>query len=118
MSATEFDSRAAARQRRWRVRPDPPLMPVSSAWCALLAALAAFGLLLAFQQVLRQAVVQGEQRRRADAALADATWLCMVQHQRQRREGCLAQLSPGPRDNTSPTSLRVAAAASAAVAAR
>lgn len=119
MFATEFALRTAATQRRWRVRAGVPALSAPFVWRALLATLAVLGLLLAFQQVLRQAVAQGEQRRRANAALADATWLCKVQHQRQRREDCLAQLAAVPRDNASLAGLRVAAAAaSAAIAAR
>jgi hypothetical protein len=117
MFATLAPSSTAA-QRRWRVRPGQPALSPSLVWRAVLAALAMLALLLAFQQVLRQAVAQGEQRRRANAVLADATWRCNIQRDRQRRESCLAQLTSVPRDNASLPALRVAVAASAATSAR
>jgi hypothetical protein len=56
MFATELAPSAAAAQRRWRVRAGVPALSWSPGWRVLLAALAMLGLLLAFQQVLRQAV--------------------------------------------------------------
>lgn len=54
------------------------------------------GLLLSFQLVVRGSVRQGEQRRRADAALAEAQWRCRMLDKRQARAQCLAALAAPP----------------------
>lgn len=67
-------------------------------WPALPVAAAAIGLLLAFQQVVRQAVVQGEQRRSAVIARADGAWRCNTLAKRNDRDDCLSQLGSGSVD--------------------
>lgn len=61
-------------------------------WATILASLVAFGLLVSFQQVVAQSVVQGEERRTATAAHDRAVWLCKSPHGRASRDQCLAQL--------------------------
>ncbi len=67
------------------------------AWGPVLAALAALGLLLAFHQVVRGAVQQGELRRTATAAHAVATWRCGTLANAATRASCLAELAAMPR---------------------
>lgn len=68
-------------------------------WASLLAAAALLGLLLAFGQVVRGAVRQGELRNRAHALALEATWRCNIQHERARREACLQRIDAVPRDS-------------------
>lgn len=75
--------------------------PRSLRWPGLLAALVTLGLLLVFGQVVRQAVEQGELRRRANALLLEATWRCRTIRDGGVREACLQQISAVPRDNAS-----------------
>ena len=63
-----------------------------SVWSSLLLAAAVLALLLAFHQVVSGAVVQGESRRQATAALADATWRCKALRSGDDSRECLAQL--------------------------
>jgi hypothetical protein len=58
----------------------------------VLAASGALALLLAFGQVLVQAVLDGEQRRQAMARLGRATWQCNALRVRAERLACLDQL--------------------------
>ena len=60
-------------------------------WSAILAALMLLAMLTAFQQVVAQAVHQGEARRLATAASADAAWRCSALRDPGRRESCHAQ---------------------------
>lgn len=63
------------------------------AWRALLALLAVGGLLLAFHQVVSQAVQQSELRRKADATQAEATWLCNAMQGPLARDKCRLELN-------------------------
>jgi hypothetical protein len=74
-----------------RLRPKGP-----SPWLIGLALLAILALLVAFVQVARQGVRQGEMRRVAMAARSDATWRCNVTIDRLERERCLRQLDATP----------------------
>jgi hypothetical protein len=65
-------------------------------WLTALALLAIPALLLAFVQVARQGVRQGEIRRAAMAARADATWRCNVTIDRRERERCLQRIDAMP----------------------
>jgi len=65
----------------------------SSVWPAILAALAIFGLLLAFHQVVRGAVQQGELRRKATATHAEAVWRCNALGGLHGRDDCLLQVA-------------------------
>jgi hypothetical protein len=87
----------AAAHRPWR-QVDPGGLPgrFRPALLAALALLAYAGLLSAFQQVVSGAVQQGELRRVATLAHADAAWHCKVQSHRQQRDDCLAQLEASP----------------------
>ena len=62
-------------------------------WPLLLALLAVSGLLLVFLRVVQEGVRQGDLRRVAVAAHADALWRCTVISQRAQRESCRALLS-------------------------
>jgi len=67
--------------------PDP--------WTAALAALAGivlFGLLIAFVQVVRAGVAQGDLRRRTVAEDAQAVWRCNALPGSVNREACAARL--------------------------
>ena len=61
-------------------------------WATVLASLVGFGLLISFQQVVAQSVVQGEQWRTAIAAQDRQMWLCKRLLASASREQCLAQL--------------------------
>jgi hypothetical protein len=61
-----------------------------------LTALALIGLLIAFVQVLKGSVAQGDQRRRDEADQAEATWRCKALRGPTARTTCLAQVpTPG-----------------------
>ena len=62
-------------------------------WSAILVTLTIVGMLLAFQQVVLQAVQQGEARRQAAAASDAAVWRCNALRDPGRREICHAQLA-------------------------
>ena len=66
----------------WRAAPAP----------ALVALVVIASLLLAFYQVVSGAVRQGEERRHAAAAEADAAWRCNVHSATRQRMSCLTQL--------------------------
>jgi hypothetical protein len=83
-------------------RQDAPIALRGPVWPALAAALMAFCLLLAFQQVVAQGVEQGTQRRMAAAAHLEGTWRCKLLREPGDRGRCLAQLD-GAQD---PPSLR------------
>ena len=63
-------------------------------WATVLASLVGFGLLISFQQVVAQSVVQGEQRRTATAAHDRTVWLCKLLRGGSGRDQCLAQSLP------------------------
>jgi len=70
----------------------------SPAWPTTLAALMAVFLLLAFHQVVRDAVHQGELLRMATASHSEAAWRCSALRGLRMRESCLAQLNAPPHD--------------------
>jgi len=78
--------------------PDALRSPV---WPGILAAIAVVGLLLAFHQVVSGAVQQGELRRKATAAYAEAAWRCnALRGVRAVRESCLSQLNAPHNETT------------------
>ena len=88
-----------------------PVATHSPVWPGLLATLAFLGLLLAFHQVVRGAVQQGELRRATTAAHAAATWRCAGLGAPGLRERCLAELNAAPRDDAPPQERNFATAA-------
>lgn len=68
----------------------------SPRWAGILAALASAGLLVAFHQVVDEAVRQGELRRTATATNVEATWRCnaLSGHSAAARQNCLLELKP------------------------
>jgi predicted O-methyltransferase YrrM len=58
-------------------------------WPALLAVVLAAGLLLVFDRVVRQGVVQGAQRQAAQAAQSQANWRCATLPKGPLRTACL-----------------------------
>jgi len=68
------------------------LIKVSSLmfWLPMSLALAALGLLLAFQRVVRQGVRIGDQRRRETAQHEEATWRCKALLEHRLRMACLS----------------------------
>ena len=64
-------------------------------WPALVAAVLLMALLLSFQRVVAQGVVQGEQRRSAVAAEADDLWRCRRINRPDQRRSCLSRLDGG-----------------------
>lgn len=62
-------------------------------WSAVLAVLMLLAILAIFQHVVAQAVQQGEARRLAAAARADAVWRCNTLPDAGQRESCRAQLA-------------------------
>jgi hypothetical protein len=65
-------------------------------WRLGLALLALSALLLAFAQVVREGVRQGDLRRIAVATHADDLWRCNLISQRPRRDSCHALLPTPP----------------------
>lgn len=65
----------------------------SPVWSTILGSLIILGLLLAFHQVVHEAVQQGELRHKAYALQAEATWRCKVLPARGASDSCLLQLS-------------------------
>ncbi|GEM_PF-5409110 len=65
-------------------------------WPMTLAVLTILALLLAFHQVVRDAVQQGEILRMATASHADAIWRCGALHGARMRDSCIAQLNAAP----------------------
>jgi hypothetical protein len=65
----------------------------SPVWSTILGGLIILGLLLAFHQVVHEAVQQGELRHKAYALQAEATWRCKVLPARGASDSCLLQLS-------------------------
>ena len=61
---------------------------------AAAAVLVMAGLLIAFQQVVSEAVRQGEMRRLAVLAHATATWQCKALRSLRERDDCLRNLEP------------------------
>jgi hypothetical protein len=72
----------------------------SPVWPGLLAALIIFGMLLAFHQVVREAVQQSESRHQATASLAEATWRCKLLRGVDASGSCLLQLNLAARSPT------------------
>ena len=72
--------------------PRPTSAP-AALWPWVLALASIVGLLLAFHQVLREAVLQGDLHRKANAAYAEATWRCNSSRSASLREICMEQLA-------------------------
>lgn len=81
--------RAASRRAWWRRSLLALRYPV---WPMVIMTLLMLGMLLMFQRVVAQGVVQGEQRRSAMAARADGLWRCRLINQVDERRHCLAQM--------------------------
>src|SRR5437016_2552063 len=77
----------------WAALPEPVRSP---AWPWTLAVLAVLFLLLAFHQVVSDAVRQGELLRMAAANQSEAAWRCGALRGLRMRESCLAQMSAPP----------------------
>jgi len=69
----------------------------SPAWPGIAATLVSIALLIAFQQVVRAGVQQGETRRQAVAMRADAEWRCQAVRPSSARVDCFLQLDASPR---------------------
>ena len=82
-------ARQAQRWSGWQQALRAISLPV---WATILASLVGFALLVSFQQVVAQSVVQGEQRRTATAAHDRTVWLCKRLSGGPGRDECLAQL--------------------------
>lgn len=74
-----------------------PAVVRSPAWPTTIAALIALFLLLAFHQVVRDAVRQGELLRMSTASHSEAAWRCNALRGLRMRESCLAQMNAAPR---------------------
>jgi hypothetical protein len=64
-----------------------------AAWPGIALILAMFGLAVAFHQVVRSAVEQGEMRRKAIAARSEAEWRCKALNGPGVRVECLLRLN-------------------------
>ncbi len=84
-------SRREMSKRMWLVE-----VMHSPLWAGILAALASAGLLVAFHQVVDEAVRQGELRRVATATHVEAMWRCNALGGRSAvaRQNCLLELNP------------------------
>jgi hypothetical protein len=69
-----------------------------AAWPGIAATLVGIGLLIAFHQVVRTGVQQGETRRQAVAMRADAEWRCKALRLPSARIDCLLQADSAQRD--------------------
>lgn len=87
------DARQALRLPWWQLALNAMSRPV---WATVLASLVGFGLLVSFQQIVAQSMVQGEQRRTATEAHDRALWLCKRLPGSAGRDQCLAQLREAP----------------------
>ena len=65
----------------------------SAAWSRFAGTLAILGLVVTFHQVVRGAVQQGEVRRQATAAHAEAVWRCRTLRGQGVRVDCLLRLN-------------------------
>src|SRR3954469_12796520 len=74
----------------WQALPQPIRSP---AWPAALATLTVLFLLLAFHQVVSDAVRQGEVLRMAAANRSEAVWRCGTLQAARMRESCRAQVN-------------------------
>jgi hypothetical protein len=79
---------------------DLPEAVRSPAWPTAIAALIVVFLLLAFHQVVRDAVRQGELLRMATATHSEAAWRCSSLRGLRMRESCLAQMNAAPNEET------------------
>ena len=89
----------------WMTLPQPVRSP---AWPWALAVLTVLFLLLAFHQVVSDAVRQGELLRMAAANHSEAVWRCGALRGLRMRESCLAQLNAAPREEPAPEVRNVA----------
>lgn len=95
----------------WHALPQPVR---SNAWPAALAGLAILALLLAFTQVVKSSVRQGELLRMTAATHAQAVWRCNALNGQRMRAECLEQLNAAPKQqakapqNTAASPLQVA----------
>lgn len=62
-------------------------------WSVIAAVLVLLAMLAAFEHVLTQAVQQGDARRQAASARADAIWRCKALRDTSQRASCDAQLA-------------------------
>jgi hypothetical protein len=88
--ADDFAARQRTLQQWWYRLPAGLRSPV---WSTILGSLIILGLLLAFHQVVHEAVQQGELRHKAYALQAEATWRCKILPARGASDSCLLQLS-------------------------
>ncbi|WPC68258.1 hypothetical protein SBP18_07065 [Rhodoferax ferrireducens] len=88
--ADDFAARQRMLRQWWYRLPAGLRSPV---WSTILGSLIILGLLLAFHQVVHEAVQQGELRHKAYALQAEATWRCKVLPARSASDSCLLQLS-------------------------
>lgn len=79
----------------WQQLPSAVRAPI---WPRILAALLILGMLLAFHQVVREAVQQSELRHKATAIQAAATWRCRTLGGLGASQSCLLQLNLATRD--------------------
>jgi hypothetical protein len=87
------DARPPLSMHGWRHALHAMSLPV---WATILASLVGFGLLVGFQQIVAQSMVQGEQRRTATQAHDRSLWLCKLLPGSVGRDQCLAQLREAP----------------------
>ena len=74
----------------WHTLPPGWRAPV---WSGLLAAFIILGMLLAFHQVVREAVRQSLLRQQASARQAEASWRCNSLRGSDASRSCIAQLN-------------------------
>ena len=105
MNTARFDSPALPAQRIGGLRHQAqvwwfslPYMLRSPAWFTTLSCLTILALLLAFHQVVRQAVQQGELLRMNTATHAEAVWRCNALRGPRVSAGCIEQLDAAPRN--------------------
>ncbi|ABD69151.1 hypothetical protein Rfer_1418 [Rhodoferax ferrireducens T118] len=88
--ADDFAAHQRSLRQWWYRLPAGLRSPV---WSTILGSLTILGLLLAFHQVVYEAVQQGELRHKAYALQAEATWRCKALPARGASDSCLLQLS-------------------------
>ena len=99
MRTLAFEANAGWRRQVEDWWMDLPAAVKSPVWPYAIAVLTVVFLLLAFHQVVRGAVHQGELLRMSTATHSEAVWRCSSLRGQRVRESCLAQLNAAPHDD-------------------
>ena len=91
---TRFEQASASASTRWQALPSGRFDPEQHPYLIVfLGAIVTIAMLLAFYQVVCDAVDRGELRRQTMALHAEAAWHCGTLDSRSAGESCLRQLN-------------------------